>query len=67
MKKYIEILALIIAISAVTTLTYFLTSSLDRCIIPFEPNPYIRIPEIIMGIFSIIILTKIIGNRINKP
>jgi len=49
-KKFYEMFSLIVGVSAVLTLTFFMIKSPYRCIIPFEPNPFIRIPEIIIGL-----------------
>ncbi len=49
-KRIYEIFSLIVGVSAVITLTFFLITSPYKCIIPFEPINYIRIPEIIIGL-----------------
>lgn len=49
-KKIYKIYRLTFGVSAVITLTYFLIRFPFSCIAPFEPNPFIRIPEIIIGL-----------------
>ena len=61
--KILNILGLAIGFSAVATLTFFLIKSPYKCIIPFEPDMWVRIPEIFMGIFALIILGKIIMEK----
>jgi len=63
MRK-IELFGLVIGLAAVIVLTFFMITNMDICIKPFEPIIWIRIPEIIMGIFSIIILIKLIGDKL---
>lgn len=52
-KKIYERFSLVFGFASVLTLTFFLIRSPYRCIIPFEPNPFIRIPEIIIGLIII--------------
>lgn len=59
-----ELFALVISLSATITLTFFLIESPYQCIVPFEPNPWIRIPEIIMGIAATFILIRILWLRV---
>ncbi len=46
-----ERFSLIVGFTAAITITFFLATSYGRCIILFEPIWWIRIPEIIIGIF----------------
>jgi len=62
--EWLEITALVSGLSAVVVITYFLIRHPYKCIIPFEPIIWIRIPEIIFGFFSIYFLIKIIVRRI---
>ena len=62
--KKLELLALAIGLGASATITFFLLNYPAKCIIPFEPILWIRIPEIILGLFSIIFLIKIINEKI---
>ena len=50
LKQFYEIFSLMVGFSAVLTLIYFLIRSPYKCTILFEPIPYIRIPEIIIGL-----------------
>ena len=51
LKKFYEEISLVYGLAVVIMLTMFLTfDGLQHCIILLEPNPYIRIPEIILGI-----------------
>jgi hypothetical protein len=59
-KRFFKIASLIISLSAVVCLVFFLLTSWNYCIILFEPRLYIRIPEIILGIISIPFLIKMI-------
>lgn len=53
--KLLKLFGLIVGFSAVVVLTYFLVTHSNECLIFFEPNLFIRIPEIIMGLGTIII------------
>lgn len=61
--KRLELFGLFVGLAATITLTGFLITGHNKCIIPFEPTAWIRIPEIIMGIIAIFILIRIIFSR----
>ena len=62
--KKIELLALIISLSAVATITFYLLFNYKHCMIFTEPIWWIRILEIIMGLFTIFMIIKIIRREI---
>ena len=66
MKKTAKLFGLSIGLSAVLVLTFFMIKIPYVCIIPFEPIPWIRIPEIIMGIVASIILVDMIWTGIKE-
>lgn len=59
MKKILKLFGLAVGLGAVICAVYSLLSAKNRCLIIFEPNPIIRITEIIMGLIAIPILFKI--------
>lgn len=60
----LELFAIIVSLSAVVTLVFYLITGFDKVFIPFEPNPFIRIPEIIMGIGSVLVLINMIKKNL---
>ena len=52
-KRFYKIFSLSMGVSAVGVLVFFLIIDWGRCIIPFEPNNFIRITEIICGLVSL--------------
>ena len=58
--------ALIAGLSAIVCFTFYLGLNYGRAVIFTEPNPYIRIPEIIWGLFSIPMLILFIREEIIK-
>ena len=60
MKKVIRVCGLVISLSAVLVLLYFLTLNYDKPIIFTEPILWIRIPEILLGYFSVVVIIKMI-------
>jgi len=64
-NKLIELSALIVGVSAIALVTFSLILNYYNHSINFlEPIPWIRIPEIIIGLFSIIILFKIMIKKL---
>lgn len=54
LKKLYEEVSLCYGLAMTIVVTAFLgLDKLDHCIIITEPNPWIRIPEVILGIISI--------------
>ena len=66
MKKLIEIFAMVISMGAVIVILVNFLIFPDRAMIFVEPIWWIRIPEIILGVFSIMVLFKMIWTTIWK-
>ena len=62
-KKILELFALSISLAAIITIVFYLITDSTTCFLPYEPNPFIRIPEIIMGIVSIGILISMLWKK----
>jgi len=60
MKKLITTFGLIVGLSSVIVFLYFLILNPLKPIIFTEPILWIRIPEIIAGLISIVVLSKLI-------
>jgi hypothetical protein len=63
--RWLRIIAEMAAGSLVSFIVYVFIFNIKHPIVFTEPNPYIRIPEIIMGIFCLVVffidITKEIG------
>jgi len=66
MKKLIEIFAMVISMGFVIVILVNFLIFPDRSMIFVEPIWWIRIPEIILGVFSIMVLTNMIINKISE-
>ncbi len=68
MKKLIvfEIIALVTGFACLLVWTFYMITHYDNCLIATEPILAIRIPEIILGLFSIPILIKMIWNKVKN-
>ena len=64
MKEKLNLAALIIGLSAIITLVGSLIINHPKAIAFVEPNSFIRNGEIIMGFFAIVILVKMIKERV---
>ena len=63
-NNLIELSALIVGVYAIALVTFSLILNYNHPIIFLEPIPWIRIPEIIIGLFSIPILFKIMIKKL---
>jgi hypothetical protein len=59
-NKYLETLGIIIGLSGVLVIFYYLITQPTLCIILFEPNIFIRIFEILLCLYSIFIFVNIL-------
>ena len=66
LKLWFEIFALIIAISAYSLYYCYLSINYSYAIIFTESNPFIRIPEIIFGVFSFPFLVLFLKDKIKE-
>jgi len=58
--RILEILSLIIALAAILAILFYLITGFSKAVWFLEPKLWIRIPEIVMGIFACVFLTKMI-------
>ena len=66
MRKIIEAFSLIVGLSAIITIVYYLITDSSTCFLPYEPILWIRIPEIIIGIIAIFLLLRMLF-RFSRP
>ena len=59
----VDLFGVIVGLSAVISILFYLIFKFDQCLWFMEPLWYIRIPEIIIGLISVIILGKMIVNQ----
>ena len=52
LKEVYKLFSLSVGVSAILVLVFFLITDWGKCIIPFEPNNFIRITEIVCGLIS---------------
>jgi len=55
----LELISLVVGLAAVIVFTFYLISSYDKALIFLEPNLYIRIPEIVLGVVAIPFLIRL--------
>ncbi len=60
----LEVLALIVALSAVVIFVFYLMLAWNKCIIFTEPIAYIRWSEVVMGLIAIPVLVVILWKKI---
>ena len=60
----LEVLALIVALSAVVIFVFYLMLAWNKCIIFTEPIGYIRWSEVIMGLIAIPVLIVILWKKV---
>ena len=60
----LEILALIVALSAVVVFVFYLLLAYNKCIIFTEPIGYIRWSEVVMGAVSIVVLGLVLFKKV---
>ena len=65
-KEIMRLISLIAGLSAVITFVFYLAFYYKSPIIFTEPNPFIRIPEIIWGLISIPFLIYLIKDEVLK-
>ena len=66
MIELLEILALIVALSAVIIFVFYLLLAYNKCIIFTEPISYIRWSEVVLGIVSIAVLIVLVMKKIGR-
>lgn len=60
----LEIVALIVALSAIVVFVFYLLLAWDKCIIFTEPIAYIRWSEIVMGVVAGAVLGVILKSKV---
>lgn len=66
MNKYLELFSLIVGLSAILTILFYLITAYNLSIYFLEPMWFIRIPEIIIGIFTIFFLLIMIKQKTSQ-